>query len=278
MTATTCITYFVLLFVFTCANGTLSKFYIMDENDVISGHFYVELNIADNTLPPIPMGTQEEFRNAAQQLFPKGSPNVTVDAPWIKHVSTCSHDHDSFLTHFFQETKYVWTNNICVLSEGTYTWILTDDYQISFGKFTNNYEFGSKHSNLAMKRTGYVAGELIVMTSTSDSKHIVGWNLDSGTYSDPIAESMNKTDPGYYIENILKPKVDAIFKTTECYDNLFYIDSEFFFPVLPSVEYVSWVCANNIFVRNYSSLVWADTNLSVCDGWGAGACELKLKK
>merc|ERR1712137_743469 len=255
--------------------GHTSSVYLMDDHDHIIGQMVVHLDyhsIEQLGLPAIPKETSQEIKSAAESQFPFGSPNVTVDGPWRKHVSTCSHSHDSYLTHYFAETEFVWSNDVCALPSGTYTWILTSDYQLSFGRYENNYELGSKHSNIAMKRSGFVAGELLVSSGSLQSKRIIGWNLLSGTYSEPISASMNESYPDAYLEEVLRPKMDQVWKASNCSDDLFYQNSEFFFPVLPSNEYVGWACANNPFVRNYSSLVWDDSSVSVCDDWHPLTC------
>ncbi len=40
-------------------------------------------------------------------------------------------------------------------------------------------EFATKHANLALMRTGYVAGEIAVIAATPHSKAQISWNLMS---------------------------------------------------------------------------------------------------
>jgi hypothetical protein len=72
---------------------------------------------------------------------------------------------------------FVASNDLCALPAGMYTWIVTDDYQLSFGQFTNTYEFNTKHANLALMRAGYVAGEFAIVPGTDRSKPMISWNL-----------------------------------------------------------------------------------------------------
>lgn len=128
------------------------------------------------------MNTNSRIMAALQTQFPVGSPNITVSDPWVKKAETCTWTTDSNLVHHFEDTVYEPTNDICSLSPGEYTWIVTSDYQISIGKFPNTYEFTSKHANLALMRTGYVAGELAIIPATPNSKAMKGWNLLSVRY------------------------------------------------------------------------------------------------
>lgn len=128
------------------------------------------------------MNTNPTIMAALQAQFPVGSPNITVSDPWVKKAETCTWKTDSNLVHHFEDTVYEPTNDICSLSPGEYTWIVTSDYQISIGRFPNTYEFTSKHANLALMRTGYVAGELAIIPATSKNKEMKGWNLLSVRY------------------------------------------------------------------------------------------------
>lgn len=123
------------------------------------------------------MDTDPSIINALKSSFPAGSPNITVSDPWVKKAETCSWKTDSNLVHHFEDTVYIPTNDVCSLSPGLYTWIVTSDYQLSFGKFANVYEFASKHSNLALMRTGYVAGEFAVIAASPENKAMIYWNL-----------------------------------------------------------------------------------------------------
>jgi hypothetical protein len=125
------------------------------------------------------MNTDPAIQTMLQAAFPYGSPNVTVADPWQKKAKTCGYTTDSHLIHHFEDTIFLPTNDICSLAPGLYTWTVTADYQISLGQFTNTYELASKHANLALMRTGYVAGELAVIPATAHSKAQISWNLMS---------------------------------------------------------------------------------------------------
>lgn len=83
-----------------------------------------------------PANTDEALKEALRVAFPIGSPNVTVTDPWTKKAETCQWSSDSSLIHHFEDTLYVPTNDICSLSPGLYTWIVTADYEMSFGQYT----------------------------------------------------------------------------------------------------------------------------------------------
>ncbi len=123
------------------------------------------------------MKTDPIIVEALKSAFPVGSPNITVSEPWVKKAETCSWNSDSNLVHHFEDTIFHPTNDVCALSTGMYTWIVTDDYQVSFGKYANTYEFPTKHANIALMRSGYVAGEITVIPATSHNKAMIYWNL-----------------------------------------------------------------------------------------------------
>jgi hypothetical protein len=123
------------------------------------------------------MKTDPTIQSLLRAAFPVGSPNITVSDPWIKKAQTCGWSADSNLVHHFEDTVFMDTNDVCSLPPGVYTWVATEDYQLSFGQFVNTFEFSSKHANLALKRTGYVAGEIAVMPATARNKEMISWNL-----------------------------------------------------------------------------------------------------
>ena len=125
------------------------------------------------------MNTDSSIQSLLRDAFPVGSPNVTVSDPWQKKAETCSWSTDSYLIHHFEDTVFVDTNDLCSLAPGLYTWIATADYQLSFAQFINTYEFSSKHANIALKRTGFVAGEIAVIPGSSRSREQISWNLMS---------------------------------------------------------------------------------------------------
>ena len=127
------------------------------------------------TVPP--MNTDPTIQALLKSNFPQGAPNASVTDPWTKKAETCGWSTDSNLIHHFEDTVFVDTNDVCTLPPGLYTWIVTEDYQFSFAQFMNTYEFTSKHANLALKRTGYVAGELAVIAAGPSSKAMISWNL-----------------------------------------------------------------------------------------------------
>jgi hypothetical protein len=123
------------------------------------------------------MQTDPEIKSLLRNAFPVGSPNITVSDPWVKKAKTCGWSTDSSLVHHFEDTVFMETNDVCSLPPGVYTWIATEDYQLSFGQFANTYEFASKHANLALKRTGYVAGEIAVVPASARNREMISWNL-----------------------------------------------------------------------------------------------------
>jgi hypothetical protein len=126
-----------------------------------------------------PTNTDPAIQSLLKTAFPPGSSNVTVSDPWVKKAETCNWKTDSSLVHHLEDTLFMDTNDLCSLPAGLYTWVLTSDYQLSFGQFMNTYEFTSKHANLALGRTGFVAGEISVVPATKHSKEMISWNLMS---------------------------------------------------------------------------------------------------
>lgn len=89
-----------------------------------------------------------------------------------------------------------------------------------------------------------------------------------GTYSIPISEAEDPDNPMAYLENVLYPKMQAVFSTLPCAKMMKYGEENEFFPdALPSGEEVSTMCANNYYVANENALTWKSSGKSVCVGW-----------
>jgi len=163
--------------------------------------------------------------------------------------------------------------NVCSLTEGYYTWTLTSDYQISFGKYLNHYEYGTKHASLALGRMGYVAGEMYVINESPSSKRTILWNLLSGTYSIPISSSKDPSNPLKYMSQVMYPAMSKIWSTFPCFGNMYYTKDDVLLPrSLPSFAYIADLCSNNFFFASLNVLTWNSSSQSVCGDWTSSTC------
>lgn len=289
----------VCLFVIQ-SKGRKEEYYVMDEKDTIIGvtqleskawpssrraggqkASYQEVGQSEEApaVPTPPLQTSDKIQQAAQRMFPPGTLNMTVDKPWIKKGSICNIAHsDAHIVHHFEDTAFVPSNDVCALPVGAYTWTLTADYQLSFGRYPNNIEFGTKHANLALARPVYVAGELAVLSGTSNARGQLLWNLLSGTFSLPMSASVNASDPLAYLENVMAPAMSQVWAAALCYPLMHYQNAEFFPELLPSSPYIADICANDYYALYDDALTWLappSVNSSVCQHWDDETCLLR---
>jgi hypothetical protein len=267
----------MMMMLMSMANAAKMNVLVMNDDDEIVGERWIDVVNEDPPAywPSIPQSTPKAARVQMQLEFPIGSPNLTVSKPWLKNAHTCElASYDSTALHHFAETRFAQTNDPCQLpavsEHSHFTWLMTDDYQASFGAYKNILEFGTKHANLAMTRTGFVGGELWVR----DNGASVVFNLDSGTYTKPIARRMEPDDPLGYIERVFLPKARAIFAQFEC--GVTY-DAAFTFPAdLPTYDYVDRLCRVDPFVTFTDSFQWTvppHNNTNMCQTWQKSTCQ-----
>lgn len=68
-----------------------------------------------------------------------------------------------------------------------------------------------------------------------------------------------------YLENVLYPKMNAVFSLLPCAQTLKYGGENEFFPdLLPSLQYIQGMCANNYYVKYENALTWKSDGSSVC--------------
>lgn len=91
-------------------------------------------------------------------------------------------------------------NNVAVgsLPVGSYSWVLTSDGDLSFGRLENSWEFGVKHIHLANGRSVLIAGELMLSNEVCDDATTecgdisVLVNIISGTYTLPLTKNLSE--------------------------------------------------------------------------------------
>jgi hypothetical protein len=71
----------------------------------------------------------------------------------------------------------------------SYTWVLLEDGTVVFGQVDNVWEIGVKHINLAAGKTVLAAGEMKMGNDLS-----IIWNLESGSFSRKIMESIGEEE------------------------------------------------------------------------------------
>ena len=260
---------------------------VMDGRDRVVGREVRRVRVGRDAPPPpplpqAPLNTSEAVRRVAAAQFPPGSPNLTVSEPWVKKGDLCDVGHgtdDVLAVHHLQDAVYAGGNDVCSLKPGVYTWTLTADWQLSFGRFLNGLEWGTKHANLALGRACYVAGELLVPPPSNASREAVFWNLLSGTYSLPISSQQSPPDdPTRYLEKVLYPAMRAVWDAVPCGKRLHYQGSEFFPEAVPSEGYVALLCASNYYAAYQGALSWSappHNGSSVCPDWGRKTCLIR---
>jgi hypothetical protein len=123
------------------------------------------------------------------------------------------------------------------LPSGSYTYVITQDGHISFGKVIDGWEFGVKHVHVANSRRVIAAGEI---RSYEGNFY---YNLDSSTFVTPIIKKK-----GGSLEN-LRIGVDSIFREVFKVSDPVY-KAEVLLPVQPptSEEYAK-LCRSQEFKK-----------------------------
>jgi hypothetical protein len=126
------------------------------------------------------------------------------------------------------------------LSEGVYTFLITADGHIAYGRVIDLWEFGVKHIHLANGRLVVVAGEMKVGPEGK-----ISFNLDSGSFTNDII--YNKKFSRAYLKNA----VVGIFKSQFNIINLEYNEQKRFFPRHPpEIAELKKLCGSDEFVRS----------------------------
>lgn len=134
--------FFSVCLVICFAKTKQIKIPILNENDEIYSYKIVKQrpNIHE-MIPNIPLNTPREIQIESRRIFPFGSPNITLNSPmWGKNVSICN-KKEIDTTYSYLETNFTKTQNPCELPRGMYMWMITSDYQMSFGEYFNNIEW-----------------------------------------------------------------------------------------------------------------------------------------
>jgi len=140
----------------------------------------------------------------------------------------------------------------CQLPQGYYTWILTDDWQLTFGSVINNLEWGVKHRHLANCRFVIAGGEWLTTASGSE------FNLSSGTFDDIWEDTT-------YEKELIK-KLDESFKSAACSVKNSPKKSLFKKPE-PRKQQVIDLCNGADLKKDPKRMTWKDNGKSICQDY-----------
>jgi len=123
----------------------------------------------------------------------------------------------------------------CTLNVGWYNWVLTVDYEFTFGRVFNKLEWGVKHKLVASNRAVWAAGEFNVFPNETTI-----WNTDSGSYI-------------YTDMSLLKTKMKNVFKDLKC-ESTFISQSRAFKKEVPTYQYMTELCSSKSIKKNSNKI------------------------
>jgi hypothetical protein len=127
-----------------------------------------------------PLGEKQSFQRNEITKFLRAPDNSQTPFPISYDVS----DREFGI----REKRIFEDSSVLDLTEGSYTFLITLDGHIVFGKVIDYWEFGVKHIHLANSRPVLVAGEMKINPNKS-----IQFNLDSGSFTVPIINAKHTT-------------------------------------------------------------------------------------
>lgn len=200
----------------------------------------------------IPYNTPREIQMEARTCFPYGSPNKTQLGPyWVRMIDICQ-DKELETTYSFAETNLSKTQDPCQLKSGFYTWLITNDYQLTFGEYLNGLEWGIRHIHLAMKRIGFIGGEITIKDES------IKWNLESGSFTKEIIKELGERGPQYRLRMIENMK--RIWNVTKCASKFEFTEKKIK-NIIPPKVYITNLCKTQDVARR---ILYPNSTISVC--------------
>jgi len=149
-----------------------------------------------------PKNTPSNLKDSLKKELSSSKTMTSKGEEWEREREICNDKETVEIVDLLSSKLPLNDQNPCKLADGNYTWVITNDWEITFGHVINNFEWGVKHKHLANCRALVAGGEW----KKSGSETI--WNLESGTFSSLWSDSKVKKE--------LEVKLSKAFETAEC--------------------------------------------------------------
>jgi len=223
-----------------------------DKTGHIDGYSKIEksFSFGDDCDGKWPKNTPSKLKDSFKKEL--GSLNSLADTleEWVRERDACSDTQKIVVIDQMSSKNPQTEQNPCKLPVGNFTWVITNDWEVTFGQVVNNIEWGIKHRHLANCRPAIAGGEMRRGASE------ITWNLKSGTFDKLWEDDHTKKE--------LVKKLNKAFSVAECKIKDDVSNENIYKKAKPTTPQIDALCQTPELKKNPGRLTWLSTRKTLC--------------